>query len=166
MQPPTTTHNHPQSPTIIHNLQQPPKTIHNHPQPPTTICNHPQPPITIYNDPQRPTTIRNHPQPSTTTHNHPQLSTISHNHPQPSTFIHDHKKDNKKDEKELFLIFAVKVFSFALLNTEAIACFLTLYKIKQWEKLFKITVLQLLLKSYTKILMESLTFFIYLTAFY
>ena len=41
MQPPTTTHNHPQLPTTTHNHPQPPKksptTIHNHPEPSTTI---------------------------------------------------------------------------------------------------------------------------------
>ena len=77
------------------------------------------------------TKVCNQPQPPTTIRNHPQLPKTIHNHPQPSTFIHNHKKDNKKDKKEQILIFAVKVFSFVLLNTAAIASFLTPYKIKQ-----------------------------------
>ena len=70
------------------------------------------------------TTTHNYPQPPKTIHNHPQPPTILHNHPQPPTFIHNHNK-------KYILIFAVKVFSFVLLNTAAIFCFLTLYKIKE-----------------------------------
>ena len=77
MQPPTTTHNHPQLPTTTHNYPQPSTTTCNHPQPPTTIDNHPQPP-TSHNYPQPPkklpTIIHNHPQPSKTTRNHPKIT--------------------------------------------------------------------------------------------
>ena len=127
-QPSTTTHNHPQPSTTIGNHAQSSTTTHNHPQLSTTIHNYPQPSTTTHNHPQPSTTIRNHPQQPRTTHNRPKPSTITHNHPHSSRTT---KRIAKRIKKELILIFAVRVFLFVLLNTVAIACFLTLYKIKQ-----------------------------------
>ena len=138
MQPATTIHNHPQPPTTTHNHPQPSTTIGNHAQSSTTTHNHPQLSTTIHNYPQPSTTTHNHPQPSTTIRNHPQQPRTTHNRPKPSTITHNHphssrttKRIAKRIKKELILIFAVRVFLFVLLNTVAIACFLTLYKIKQ-----------------------------------
>ena len=87
MQPPTTTHDHPQQSATTHNDPQLPAIIHNHLQPPTTTHNYPQ----------------NHPEPPITTHSRPQPSTTIYNYPQPPqklpSAIHNHPKVTPKNSK-------------------------------------------------------------------